>query len=151
MFLGMRLPGLLGASAKLEENPAAAEMANGEAGHGNEAPGPHSQPSQQRASHKSGKTILKELPPIVTNLSEPGSNWIRIQVSIVYDPSAAPHADVLMSQLTGDIVAYLRTVSMRSIEGTSGLRRLHEELADRASIRSEGAIQELIVQSLVVQ
>ncbi|BDV33018.1 hypothetical protein SS37A_05470 [Methylocystis iwaonis] len=94
---------------------------------------------------------MKELAPIVTNLSDGNSSWIRLQVAIVYDPDALTHPDILISELTGDIVAYLRSLSLRSIEGSAGLRRLNEELSERASIRSEGAVQELVIQSLVVQ
>lgn len=100
---------------------------------------------------KAEKTVLKELAPIVTNLGDGNSSWIRLQVAIVYDPDALTHPEILISELTADIVAYLRSLSLRAIEGSSGLRRLNEELSERASIRSESVVQEIIIQSLVVQ
>lgn len=97
------------------------------------------------------KMKLKELAPIVTNLAAPETSWVRLQAAIVYDGEALPQPDVLVSEVTADIVAFLRTMTFESIEGADGLRRLHEDLSERAAIRSEGKIRELIIQALVVQ
>jgi flagellar protein FliL len=97
------------------------------------------------------KWKLKELAPIVTNLAESEAGWVRLQAAIIYDMAALPEPDMLVSQVTADIVAYLRTMTLASIQGADGLRRLHEDLSERAAIRSEGHIRELIIQALVVQ
>jgi flagellar protein FliL len=148
VFLGMKLARPPEAN-KPGEQPAAAPH-DAEASHGSSAA--HStEPPAHVSSHKPGKTVLKVLEPIVTNLANGDSSWIRLQVAIVYSPEAIPHPDVLISELTADIVAYLHGTSLQAIEGGAGLRRLSEELSERASTRSEGAVQELIIQSLVVQ
>lgn len=108
------------------------------------------------AAYSSGKQgqsskRLKELPPIVTNLAAPDTGWVRLQAAIVYDPEALPNLDVLVSEVTSDVVTFLRTLSLASIQGSDGLRRLHEDLTERAIIRSEGRIHEFIIHSLVVQ
>lgn len=129
--------------------PAANAAPMGDSKHGSLT---HAHEAPPRASvPKAGKTALKQLAPIVTNLADGNSSWIRLQVAIVYDPDTLTHPEILISELTADIVAYLRSVSLRSIEGSAGLRRLNEELSERASIRSNGAVQELVIQSLVVQ
>lgn len=97
------------------------------------------------------KMKLKELPPIVTNLAAPETGWVRLQAAIVYDVQAVPQPEILISEVTADIVTFLRTTTLASIEGADGLRRLHEDLTERASIRSEGRIHEFIIQALVVQ
>jgi flagellar basal body-associated protein FliL len=125
--------------------PKDAHGAKADGGHG----GGHGAP--EKAPAKPVKTAIKELAPIVTNLSDGASSWIRLQVSVVYDADALPHPEIVMNEVTSDIVAYLRSLSLRSIEGAAGLRRLSQELSERASVRSEGAIRELIIQSLVVQ
>ncbi|WP_330083932.1 flagellar basal body-associated FliL family protein [Methylocystis iwaonis] len=130
--------------------PPASEAPSGDGKHVSSTQA-HGETSSRASARKAGKTALKELAPIVTNLSDGNSSWIRLQVAIVYDPDTLTHPDILISELTGDIVAYLRSLSLRSIEGSAGLRRLNEELSERASIRSEGAVQELVIQSLVVQ
>ncbi|MBG0808606.1 flagellar basal body-associated FliL family protein [Methylosinus sp. H3A] len=124
-----------------------AEQADkGHGGHGAAAPGEGAAKEGPQAKMK-----LKELAPIVTNLATPETGWVRLQASIVYDSQAVPQPDILISQVTADIVAFLRTMTLASLEGSDGLRRLHEDLTDRASIRSEGHIQEVIIQALVVQ
>jgi flagellar FliL protein len=94
---------------------------------------------------------VKELPPIVTNLAVPETSWVRLQASIVYDAKAVPHPELLVTELMSDLVAFLRTVTLASIEGADGLRRLHEDLSERVSIRSEGRVRQFIIQALVVQ
>lgn len=94
---------------------------------------------------------VKELPPIVTNLGEPESSWIRLQAAIVYDPKEMQHAEKLIAELMADVTAFLRTATMSSLEGAEGLRRLQEELTERAAIRSERRVREFIIETMVVQ
>ena len=94
---------------------------------------------------------LKELPPIVTNLASPEKAWIRMQASIVYDTSLVTQPDIMVAQIVSDTVAFLRTETLASIEGAEGLRRLREDLNERASIRSDGHVRELIIETLVTQ
>ncbi len=146
-FLGMKLARPPEPSKSNEPPPAAAKA---DAGHGS-VPAHSAEAPPNQIPHKSEKAVLRALSPIVTNLADSNSSWIRLQVAIIFDPESIPHPDILLSELTADIVAYLRDTSLRSIEGSAGLRRLKEELSERASVRSEGAVQELIIQSLVVQ
>lgn len=99
----------------------------------------------------SSKLTVRELTPIVTNLADPATNWIRLQSAIVFNPDDLPHPEKIIAELTSDITGYLRTVSLTSLEGADGLRRLQEELSERASIRSNGRIHEFIVETMVVQ
>lgn len=94
---------------------------------------------------------IKELTPIVTNLAAPANNWIRLQSAIVFNPEDLPHPDKMITELTSDITGYLRTVSMVNLEGAEGLRRLQDELSERATIRSNGKIHEFIIETMVVQ
>jgi flagellar FliL protein len=94
---------------------------------------------------------LKELPAVITNLGTPETSWVRLQASILYDAKAVPQPDLLVTELMSDLVAFLRTISLASIEGPEGLRRLHEDLSERAAIRSEGRVREFIIQALVIQ
>ena len=108
----------------------------------------HSQPQSHIVS---SKLTVRELTPIVTNLAEPATNWIRLQSAIVFDPDELPHPEKVIAELTSDITGYLRTIPLTSLEGADGLRRLQEELSERATIRSHGKIHEFIVETMVVQ
>jgi flagellar protein FliL len=96
-------------------------------------------------------TGLVNLPPIVTNLADPPDAWVRLQASIVFDTQAVPSPDVLAAQISEDFLAFLKTLTVAQIGGASGLQHLREDLNERASIRSEGRVRELIIQALVVQ
>jgi flagellar FliL protein len=58
---------------------------------------------------------------------------------------------VLAGEIAEDILAYLRTLSLEQIEGPTGLLHLHEDLNDRVAIRSDDLVEELIIETLVVQ
>ena len=96
-------------------------------------------------------TGLVNLPPVVTNLADPPDAWVRLQAAIVFDTKAVPAPDVLASQIAEDFLGFLKTLTVAQIGGASGLQHLREDLNERAAIRSEGRIRELIIQSLVVQ
>lgn len=123
--------------------------------HESPAPGTHSKQEATTSHPPSHQTpsrlIVRELSPIVTNLAEPANNWIRLQSAIVFNPDDLPHPEKTIAELTSDITGYLRTVSLSSLEGADGLRRLQEELSERATIRSNGKIHEFIVETMVVQ
>jgi flagellar FliL protein len=99
----------------------------------------------------SGETSLRELPPVIANLAEPSDAWVRVQASIVFDRKAVPKPDLVAAEIGGDILGFMRTLSVAQIGGASGLQHLREDLNERASIRSGGLVRELIIQTLVVQ
>jgi flagellar protein FliL len=96
-------------------------------------------------------STLYDLPAIVTNLGTPHDTWIRLEGSIVFDPKALPHPEVMAGLISDDILAYLRTVSLRQIEGPIGLEDIRQDLNERAATRSGGTVRELVIRTLVVQ
>lgn len=138
----------------IDEKPAEEHAAPGGSEKTTTAPAHGAAPERrgkETAAAQKSKLRLKELAPIVTNLAAPDTGWVRLQAAIVYDAEAAPQVEILVSEVTADVVALLRTVSLVSIQGADGLRRLHEDLTERAMTRSEGRIREFIIQALVVQ
>lgn len=104
------------------------------------APGQPAQPS----------TIV-DLPPIVTNLGAPQDTWIRLEGSIIFDPKTLPHPEAVAGQIGDDILAYLRTVSLRQLEGPIGLENIRQDLNERAATRSGGKVRAFVIRTLVVQ
>jgi len=96
-------------------------------------------------------STVYDLPPVVTNLGSPQDVWIRLEGSMVFDPKTLPHPEALAAEIGTDILAYLRTVSLKQIEGPIGLEAIREDLNDRAAIRSRGAVREFVIRTLVVQ
>ncbi|HTZ66168.1 MAG TPA: flagellar basal body-associated FliL family protein [Roseiarcus sp.] len=96
-------------------------------------------------------SAIVDLPPIVTNLGAPQDTWIRLEGSIVFDPKTLPHPEAVAGQIGDDVLAYLRTVSLRQLEGPIGLENIREDLNERAAIRSGGKIRAFVIRTLVVQ
>lgn len=129
-----------------------AKAPEGDAGHGGKADAhgqAHAEETAKPADHPESLQV-KELPPIVTNLSV-GKNWVRLQTAIVFDPQELKHAETLIPELMSDLTAFMNTLDLRDIEGPDGLRRLREELNERALIRSDHHLRELVIESLVIQ
>jgi flagellar FliL protein len=124
----------------------------------------HSAPTSQDegskttgASEKTGEVALTstsnlfDLPPIVTNFGAPQEIWVRLEASMIYDSKAVKQPESLAAEIANDLLAYLRTVSLAQIEGPIGLQNLRQDLNERASIRSGGAVKELVIRTLVLQ
>ncbi len=95
--------------------------------------------------------LMKELMPVVTNLAAPEGSWIRLQTAIVYDKNDAPAVDAISTKVGEDILAYIRTLTLEQIQGASGLEALRDDLNERARLRSDGKVRELLIEMLVVR
>jgi flagellar protein FliL len=92
-----------------------------------------------------------DLPPIVTNLGAPQDTWIRLEGSLVFDPRLMPHPEKAAAELGDDILAYLRTLTVKQLEGPIGLENLRQDLSERAATRTGGKTREFVIRTLVVQ
>lgn len=106
---------------------------------------------EKAVAEYAGDLTVKTVPPVLTNLASPSNVLLRIEASLIFDGAAPKDADALATQISGDAMAYLRTVSLRQIEGASGLLHLREDLTERAKIRSDGRVREFIIQGLAVE
>ena len=97
-----------------------------------------------------GPTII-DLPPIVTNVAAPSDTWVRLEGAIVFDASTLPHPEVVAAEIATDELAYLHTVTVSQLQGPIGLENIRQDLRDRAAIRSNGKVTELLVKTLVLQ
>ena len=72
---------------------------------------------------------------------EPHDTWIRLEASIIFDDEAIAADEVLAGQISEDILAYLRTVTLSQItlrywyteEGTDGVTVATTPIAQQAS------------------
>lgn len=96
-------------------------------------------------------TNLRDLPPIIANLADPPDAWVRLQATLVLDGASTPKPEIVAAEIAEDILGFMRTVTLAQIAGASGLQHLREDLNERAAIRSNGRVRELILQTLVVQ
>lgn len=91
-----------------------------------------------------------EMAPIIVNLAEPKSSWIRIEASLVID-GELEEVQVLMGKITEDITGYLKTTTLVQFEGGSGFQNLREDINERARLRGGKEVKEVIVHGVVVE
>ena len=103
------------------------------------------------ATEKPGAMHFKSLAPVVVNLSGASKTWVRLEGAIAIEGEPGKEADHLAAQVTEDVVAFLRTVSIEQIAGPSGFQFLKDALDDRARVRSKGKVRELMIQGLIVE
>ncbi len=105
----------------------------------------------KQAAARAEPSTVYDLSPIVTNLGAPQDTWIRMEGSIVFDPKVLPHPEAVAARISGDALAYLRTVTLKQLEGPIGLEAIRDDLNERAATRSDGKIREFVIRTLVVQ
>lgn len=103
------------------------------------------------SSPYAGELSVRELAPVVTNLASPANAWVRLQAAIVYDKKAVPNIELTAAEVTNDLSAFIKTLSVSQIQGASGLQDLREDLNERVQVRTEGRVRELMIEMLVVQ
>jgi flagellar FliL protein len=93
---------------------------------------------------------LVELSPMIANLIEPKTAWMRIEASVVVE-GEVENLPALTAKIGEDVVAYLKTMSLTQFEGPTGFQNLREDLNDRARIRGGTPIRELVVHGVIVE
>ncbi len=91
-----------------------------------------------------------DVPAVVTNLAAPPDVWVRVEGSILFE-GKLPHGEAIVGQISSDILAFMRTQTLRNIQGVAGLQHLRQDLNERVATRTDGKVREFIIKSLVVQ
>ncbi len=99
----------------------------------------------------SPSTRLQTLEPLVTNLASPQDAWIRLQASILLEDDPDGDVGVLKKKVEDDFLGYMRTLTLSHLEGGIGLQHLREDLTERAQTRTKGQVNEVILESVVIQ
>lgn len=141
---------------KVESDAAPAPAAGGHgapaapAAHG----GGHGAPEPEKAAMKvklPSKLVTRDLQPLITNIAMPPDLWVRLEATIVYDQAEIDNPEVMMTELSGDLLGYLRTLTLREIQGSDGLMFLRQDLKERVALRTQNKVRDIVIQTLVVQ
>ena len=92
-----------------------------------------------------------DIPPAVTNLASPRDVWVRIEGAIVFEGAKPPGGDALAAEISSDLLAFLRTLTLDQIQGVAGLEHLRSDINERVRTRSQGLARKFIIKALVVQ
>ena len=91
---------------------------------------------------------LYPIGPITTNLSYPSDSWVRLELSLLFKETPDER---LADRINEDILAYLRTVSLQQIEGPRGFEYLRDDIVERAQLRSQGDVTDVIFRTFVIE
>ncbi|MBS3650336.1 flagellar basal body-associated FliL family protein [Pseudaminobacter sp. 19-2017] len=105
-------------------------------------------PGQAGAHGPAVGPVLVPLESMTTNLAAPTTVWIRLEMSLLLEE---PLPLELVETIHQDLLAYLRTVKLHQIEGASGYQHLKEDLEERARIRSDGKVKQILVRTLLFE
>lgn len=104
--------------------------------------------ASEQQNSLANKTVL--LPPIMTVIANPHTTWVRLEIALMV--TADDHSvEEQISQIGDDMLSYLRTIEISQIEGPSGLRFLKDDLLDRANIRTNGRVRDVVIRTLVLE
>lgn len=89
-----------------------------------------------------------QLAPITANLAAPENMWVRLELSLVL---TEPLPLEVTEKVHQDLLAFIRTVTIHQIQGASALRHLKTDLDERAAIRSDGKVREVLIRTLLFE
>lgn len=109
---------------------------------------PHAAKEGADPAATEGAGTLVQLPAITSNLAAPDSMWVRLELSLVLD---APQPPDLAERVHQDLLAFVRTLRIHQVQGASALRHLKTDLDERAAIRSDGHVKEVLIRTLLFE
>ena len=145
MFLD---PGDGAKKAQFAAGPGSQDGDSGSGGEGESSDAEAADKESEDGEEGVKQAYAKPLAPILTNLAAPEDVWVRMELAVVSKPNLT---DALLEQIHQDLFAYMRTVKLHHVEGPSGYNNLRAELSERAMVRSGGAVQAVLVRTLVFE
>lgn len=104
--------------------------------------------NKARLEQAEAAPAIVTLSPITTNLSYPSDSWVRLEIALVF----AEEVDLgLAETIHQDLLSYIRTVSLQQIEGARGFQHLRDDLTERATVRSEGRVSNLLFRTFLIE
>lgn len=91
---------------------------------------------------------IVQLDPITTNLAYPSTNWVRLEVALMFK---GPVEVNLAEDIHQDIMAYVRTVSLQQLEGPRGFQYLKDDIQERVDLRSQGRVSKVMFRTFVIE
>lgn len=113
----------------------------------------HGKPADKGGKAPPPTTIegVLALPPIVGPLRAPANVWARFEGAVVVEEMEITRAKVLAAEIADDTLVYLSTLTLPDLEGAPGLKAVQEDLLERARIRGQGKVRDMLIQTLVTQ
>lgn len=108
----------------------------------------HGAAAEANASATASSRIV-DVAPITTNLAVPDTIWIRLELSLLFEKE--PEDPELALTIQQDIMAYVRTVKLIQVQGASGYQHLKSDILERAKIRSQGLVKDVLFRTMIFE
>jgi flagellar FliL protein len=150
-YLGNMLSGRFITQEKKDEiakkaSEAAAVAAAEGGGHGG---GEAKKPGEDSVPHLANEeNNVVALEPITSNLAYPSESWVRLEVALLFGDKPD---EKTAEEVHQDIMAYIRTVSLQQIQSARGFEYLRQDIKERATLRTEGRVKDVMFRTFVVQ
>jgi flagellar protein FliL len=107
----------------------------------------------QQASEEGGvaQSIVRPLAPIISNLGMPSDTWMRLELNILMNSASSSQQEVVAAKAGETIVAFLRTLDLKKIEGPSGFFHFREDLSDLLMTQFPDVVTGVLIGSMVVE
>ncbi len=134
--------------AEASAGEAHAAQSEGEAAKGGgESEGGHS--TGEGAANGGGvANTVYPLDPIVTNIAMPADVWVRLEAVV---KSSEPLGAEIPQQIHQDMLAFLRSMRLSELTGSSAFIDLKAELLARANTRSHGKVEAIYIKTFLFE
>jgi len=106
--------------------------------------------SDDKAENIKENRHIIPLAPIITDMSPQEGGRVRVEIALVSDDVRPLELD-LVADIANDFVALLRQTTVSQIKGASGFMYLREDLLERARMRSQNKISNILITNLVIE
>jgi hypothetical protein len=108
-------------------------------------------PSIKAEISPAGPFELVQLPPIITNISEPQKVWVRLEGQLLFEKNGHETSAVLSAELAQHVMTYLKTLKLTDIQGAGAIHDLTQDMNEIVRSASDGQVQGLLLSGLVFE
>jgi hypothetical protein len=97
------------------------------------------------------KLKLVEFSPVIANLAEPKSVWIRLEGKLLFAPEGEATESVAAAHAAQSILSYFRTLKLTEVEAAGSLQAISQDLNEMVRSTSNGQVQGVLISGLVLE
>lgn len=95
--------------------------------------------------------VIGPLPPIITNLAEPSTVWIRLDGFLVIKKNTVTKSSDIGQQIAPLIMSYLKTLKASELQGGIGLSSLKSDINEIVRTASNGDVHSVLLTGFIIE
>jgi flagellar FliL protein len=126
------------AASTLPHGPAQAATASGE-------------PPRALEDDNRLKDQVVPIEPVIVSVGGAAGRWLRLEGSVAFSQPVKAGREVIMAQLSEDLMGFLRGTSLSQLESAAGVEFLRDDLTEIVQLRTRGRARRFILRALVIE